>query len=131
MQEFEKRVFAVEALFAIAVYLVEGVPNRHATLLEFHLNQWQAVDQDRDIVAVGMATRLLKLLDHLHLVASKVPLIEQVDVLNPTVIEYEVVDVVVVNLPSLINGTFACFVEKGFHEAQPLSIGKLHVVQGL
>ena len=78
-----------------------------------------------------MATRLFKLLDHLHLVASKVRFIEQVDVLNPTIIEHEVVDVVVVNLPSLIDDPFAWLIEKRLHEAQPLSVGKLHVVQGL
>ncbi len=78
-----------------------------------------------------MCASLLELLDHLHLVAGDVFLVEQVDVLDVPVIENEVVDVVIVDLAGLIDDAFARFVEIGFDESQPFAIRELHVVQGL
>jgi hypothetical protein len=83
----EQGLLAVEALLAVAVHLVEGLADGHAALLQLHLHQRQAIDQDGHVVAVGVAARLLELLDHLHLVAGDVLLVQQIDVLDAPVVK--------------------------------------------
>ena len=60
----------VEAFFAVAVDLVEGFADGDAPFFDFDLHQGQPVDQDGDIVAIGLAPCLGKLFDDLHFVAG-------------------------------------------------------------
>ena len=113
------------------MHLIKGLANRNAASFQFHLNQRQSVDQNRDIVAVGMAAGLFELPDHLQLVASQILFIQQLDVLDAAIVEHKIVDIVIVNLAGFIDAAFARFIEKSLHEAQPLAIGELHVVQRL
>ena len=61
LQVLEEGVVGIQALFAVAVYLVEGLPKGNAPFLQFHLHQGEAVDKNGDIVAVGMGAFLFKL----------------------------------------------------------------------
>ena len=54
LQVFKQGVIAVKAFLAVTVYLVKGFTNRHAALFEFDLHQWQAVDQNRNIITVSV-----------------------------------------------------------------------------
>ena len=65
LQILEQGMLAVEALFAVAMYLVKGLANGYTASFQFHLHHGQSIDQNGDIVAIGMAPSLLKLLDDL------------------------------------------------------------------
>ena len=100
-------MFAVEAFLAIAVYLIEGFTNGHATFLQLDLYHGQAIDQNCNVIAVGMGAVLFKLLDHLQFVARHVLLIDQIDVLDAPVVKNEVINVVIVDLAGLIDNAVA------------------------
>jgi hypothetical protein len=76
-----------EAVALVAVDLVEGLADVHATALEFDVHHRQAVDQHGHIEAGGTrACRAhcwcLVLIDHLQSVVVDVGLVDQVDVLG-------------------------------------------------
>ena len=131
LQVFEQRIPAVEALLAIAVDLVEGFTDRHPALFQLHLHQRQAIDENRHIIAVGMAACLLELADDLAGVSQHVLFIEQVDVLDMAIVKNEIVDVVIVDLAGLFHDVVARAIQVGFHEARPFGVGELDVVQCL
>ena len=54
LQILEQGMQAVKALLAVAVHLVKGFTNCHSALLQFHLHQRQAVDQNGHVIAIGM-----------------------------------------------------------------------------
>ena len=131
LQKLEQRIRAVEALFAVAVHLVEGLANGHTALLQFHLHQRQAVDQNRHVIAVGLRARLLKLLDDLHLVAGNVLFVQQIDVLDAPIVKHKVVDVVVVHLAGLFDNAIAGLVQPALYKALPFHIRELHGIERL
>src|SRR5690554_5731634 len=131
LQVLEQRVVTVEALLAVAVHLVERLTDGHTTALELHLHQRQTVDQNGDVVTVGMAASLLELLDHLQLVAGQVGLVHQVNILDTTIVKHEVVDIVIVDLAGLVDDALAGPVQIGFDKTQPFTVAKLHLVQDL
>ena len=78
-----------------------------------------------------MAALLLKLLDHLQLVAGNVLFVEQVDVLDAAIVKHKVQHIVVMHLACLVHDAFAGLIQPITHKALPLPIRKLHVVQRL
>ena len=48
--------------------LIEGLTDGDPSALELNVHQWKAIDEDGHIIAVGVASCLLHLVDHLHLV---------------------------------------------------------------
>ena len=106
LQEFEQRIFAVEALFAVTVHLIECFTHRHTALFQFNLHQRQAVYQHGNIIAVCMRARLLKLVDNLHMVAGKVFLVQQINVFQTAIIKSEIVNMVVVDFAGFIGNVF-------------------------
>ena len=122
-------MLTVEAFLAVPMHLVEGLTNRHAALFQLHLHQRQTIDQNRHVIAVGVTASLLKLFDHLHLVAGDVFLVQQVNVLDAPIVKNKVVNVIVVNLAGFLDDAVAGFVQKRFHKAKPLAISQLHAIQ--
>ena len=106
LQEFEQRIFAVEALFAVTVHLIECFTHRHAALFQFDLHQRQAVYQHGNVIAVCMRARLLKLVDNLHMVAGKVFLVQQINVFQTAVIKSEIINMVVVDFAGFVGNIF-------------------------
>ena len=98
---------AVKALFAVTMHLIEGFTNRHTAFLQLHVDQGQTIDQNRHIVAVGVAARLLKLLDYLHLVAGNVLFIQQVDVLNMAIVKHKIMNIVIMDFAGFIDDAVA------------------------
>ena len=64
----------------ISVDLPECLFELQSAALEFDLNQRQAVDQKRDIVAIGIGAGHGGLIGHLVLVLAPVNLVDQLDV---------------------------------------------------
>ncbi len=109
--------------------LVKRFAYGDSSLLELHLHQWQAVDEDRHIVAVGMGARLLKLPDDLYFVAYDVGFVQEVDVLDASIIEGEVVDVVVVYLACFVHHVLSRSIEILLDKPPPFIIGELHIIK--
>lgn len=107
LEVLEERTVRFEALLAVTVDLVERLPNGAAALFQLDLHQRQPVHKDGHIVAVRVRSGLLELLDDLYLVAADVTLIDEIDVLNPAVIEDEIEDVVVMELAGFVRHAVA------------------------
>ena len=119
-----ERIFGIKALLTVAMHLIKCLADRHTALLQLHLHHGQAIHENGHIIAVGMAARLLKLLDDLQLVVEHIFLIEQVNILNVATIEDEVVDVVVVDFSSLVRAIFTGRIEVLLDEALPGIFGQ-------
>ena len=76
LQIFIKRMLAVKALLAIAMNLVKGLANGNTAFFQLYLYQRQAVDQNGNVIAIGMRSGLFKLLNHLHFIAGNMVLVQ-------------------------------------------------------
>ena len=94
-------------------------------------NTYLQIDQNGHIVAVGMAAALLKLADHLHLVAGDVGFIHQVDVLNAAIVEGEVVDIVIVQLAGFIHQAVTGPVQVFLHKPSPFPLAEFDLIERL
>ena len=131
LHELEQRTVAVEAFPAVAMHLIEGFANGHTAFFQLHMDQWQSVDQNGDIVAVGVTAGLFELTDHLQLVAAECLFVDEVDVLNAAIIEDKVEHMVVVNFSSFVDDGFVGAIEVGIDESSPFVVGEADVVEGL
>ena len=131
LQVFKQGVIAVKAFLAVTVYLVKGFTNRHAALFEFDLHQWQAVDQNCDIIAVSVWAGLFKLLNDLHLIAQQVLFIYQIDVFQTTVIKREITDIVDMDFTGFIQAAVTGAVEILLCETPPFTFVKHHTIKTL
>ena len=113
------------------MYLVESLTNRYTTFFQFNLYQRQAIDQNGDIVAIGVRACLFKLLDDLHFIAKDVFSIQQIDILNTAIVEDEIMNIIIMNLAGLFNNAIAGLVHPGFHKATPFSLQELYIVKVL
>ena len=102
--------------------LVKCLADGYAAPLQLDLHHRQTVHQNRHIIAVGMRASLLKLLDHLQLVAGLVAFVDQMDVLNPAIVKDKIMDVVILDLAGFVDDAFAGPVQIGLDEARPLDI---------
>ena len=78
-----------------------------------------------------MAASLLKLLDHLNFVAGDVVFIQQINVLNATIVKDKVVNIVIVDFAGFIQNGVTRLIQISLHKTPPLTLGKLHVIQRL
>ena len=69
-----------------------------------------------------MRPRLFELFDDLHFVAGNVALVEKVNVLDAAIVEYEIVDVIVMDLAGLVDDPVAWAVQIGDNETRPFRI---------
>ena len=76
----EQPAVGPEALALVADDLVEGLLQLQSAALQLHLHHGQAVAQDGDIVAVGVAAHIGHLLGHLPAVGRRVATIEEAHV---------------------------------------------------
>ena len=53
-----------------------------------------------------MRARLLELINHLHMVARQILLVEQINILNPAVIKHKIINIVVMHLARFLNHIF-------------------------
>ena len=95
------------------------------------MNQRQAVDQDRHVVAVRVRARDLVLVDDLQSVVVDVLLVDQADVLRGAVVALEDLDVVLLNPRGLLDDPLVLAGDLLREEALPLAVGELDFVQRL
>lgn len=63
---------AIEIFFTITRDLIKRLADGDAAFFKLNLYQRQAIDQNGDIIAIGMAAYLLKLFDDLALIVGNV-----------------------------------------------------------
>ena len=122
-----------ERITLVAVDLVECLPDGHPAPLQFHMNQWKAVDQNRHIVAIIMprTVRLLHLIlvDDLQAVVMDVLLVDQRDIFGTAVIPVQHLHVIFLNLPGLFGNVLVGVGNYITEKLPPLRIRKPVVVQ--
>ena len=122
-----------ERIPLIAVDLVERLPDGHPAPLQFHMNQWKAVDQNRHIIAVIMPCAVclfyLILVDDLQAVVMDVLFVDQCDIFGTAIIPVQHLHIVFLNLPGLFGNVLVGVGNHITKELPPLRIGKLVVVQ--
>ena len=120
MEIFEEGAVGIETLFAVAVHLIEGFADVDATFFQFHLHHGDAVDQYRHIVAICHGAFLFKLVDDLQAVAAHIVFVHEIDVLQMSVVELEVADVIDLHSSGLFDGGRPGFVEILHEKSLPL-----------
>jgi len=99
------------------------------------MNYWEAVDQDRYIIAVTMPSSIVLadsvLIDDLQKIVMDILLIDQGDVLGGTVIPLQDLDEVLLDLPGLLDDMVIRIRQGILKEPVPLGIGEGIAVHGL
>lgn len=121
-----------EGVALVAADLVEGVADGDSAPFEFDVDQGQSVDQDCHVVAVrARGGRGLVLVDDLQRVSVHVLLIDEVDVLRLTVVADQVLDVVLLDAPRLLDDAVARGPDGRLEEPLPLVLAEPVVVEVL
>ena len=122
-----------ERIPLIAVDLVERLPDGHPAPLQFHMNQWKAVDQNRHIIAVIMPCAIclfyLILVDDLQAVVMDVLFVDQCDIFGTAIIPVQYLHIIFLNLPGFFGNVLVGVGNYITEKLPPLRIGKLVVVQ--
>ena len=122
-----------ERIPLIAVDLVERLPDGHPAPLQFHMNQWKAVDQNRHIIAVIMPCAIclfyLILVDDLQAVVMDVLFVDQCDIFGTAIIPVQYLHIIFLNLPGLFGNMLVGVGNYITEKLPPLCIRKLVVVQ--
>ena len=97
------------------------------------MNQWKAVDQNRNIVAVIMPCAVclfyLILIDDLQAVVVDVLFVDQRDIFGTAIIPVQYLHIIFLNLPGLFRNMLVGVGNYITEKLPPLRIGKLVVVQ--
>ena len=131
LDEVEHSSSCPERVAQIAVDLVEGFLDGDASLLQFDVDQGQAVHQNGDIIAVlECATLLHILVGDLQTVVVDVLLVDESDVLRFSAVEREGQDVAFAlqHLGLVLNGHL--LVRNHGKQPGPLAVAQLDAVQG-
>ena len=122
-----------ERIPLIAVDLVERLPDGHPAPLQFHMNQWKAVDQNRHIIAVIMPCAIclfyLILVDDLQAVVMDVLFVDQCDIFGTAIIPVQYLHIIFLNLPGLFGNMLVGVGNHITEKLLPFRIGKVVVVQ--
>ena len=113
------------------MHLIERFTDRHPALFQFNLHQRQAVDQNGDIISVGMGACLFKLLNDLQLVIANVRFVHQIDVLDTACIKNKIMDVIIMNFAGLVDQRIAGPVQVFGDKSRPFCICEGCVVEPL
>ena len=124
---------APERLSLIAVDLVEGFADGHATALQLHVDeQREAIDEDGHVVAVVTRAALGRVLvDDLQAVVVDISLVEDADISALAVVELESLHIVLLYQPSLFDDAIVLIGQDGGVEPPPLRVGKGDAVERL
>ena len=102
------------------MHLIEGFADADSSAFELHLHHGDAVDQEGDVVAICHRAFLLKLVDDLQAVAAHIVFVHEIDVLQMSVVEFEVADVIDLHSSGLFDGGRPGFVEILHEKTLPL-----------
>ena len=132
---FEEAAARPEGVALVAIDLIEGFLEVHATLLEFHVNKRQAVYKDGDIVAVGACAILYHILvDDLQAVTVDVVLVyefyvAEADSVLAAIKQRKDFDGVVLNGIGFLNYPVILVGEDHLEEQVPLAVGEFEVIE--
>ena len=98
----EKRITTVEALFGISVHLIECFADGDTASFQFNLYQWQTINQNCNVITIGLCPGLFKLRNNLQFISDNILFVCDIDVFNMSVVKNEIVNVVIVNLTGFI-----------------------------
>ena len=114
----------------IAVDLVEGFLQRHATTFQFAMHQRQAVDKDGHIITVGLGAAFGHVLvEHLNMVVVDVLLVDELHVLRSAVVAGDVDDFGALDAFGLVLDAHLGRGDMLLKELFPLLIRKSQMVQ--
>ena len=132
---FKEAAARPERIALVAVNLIEGFLEVHATLLEFNVHKWQAVYKDGDIVAVGACAILHYILvDDLQAVAVNVVLVYKLDIAEAdsvlaAVNQRKDLDGVVLDGIGFLNDSVILVGENHPEEEVPFAVGEFEVIE--
>ena len=132
----EQSAFGPKAVSLVAVDLVEGFADIHAAAFQLDVYEGQAVDQDGDVVAVGVGGTAfgfvdLVLVDHLQVVVVDVFLVQQADVFGAAVVTHQGLDVVFLDADGLFFDAVIGAGDVVIEKPGPFCIAELHIVEAL
>ena len=111
------------------MHLIEGFADADSSPFELHLHHGDAVDQEGDIVAICHRAFLLKLVDDLQAVAAHMVFVHEIDVLQSSVVELEIADVIYLHSSGLFDDGCPGFVEILQEKTLPLLVGEGEMVE--
>ena len=127
---FIKSACRPETVALVALDLIECLTNRNAASFELHMDQGQAVDKNRHIIArIVAAARFLILVHHLQTVVMYILFIKQGDVLARAVITVQNLYMIFLNRPCFGLNTLVHIGNGFFEESIPFPVRKCIVVQ--
>ena len=133
LHEFIQPAGRPEAIPLIAVDLVEGFPNGNAPALQLDMDQRQAVDQHRHIIAVIVGSAFLGrdgiLVDDLQIIIMDALLVNKLDIFAFPVIPAEHLHIVLLNQPGLFENAGVCVCQHLVPETLPFAVRKAIVIQ--
>ena len=133
LHEFIQPAGRPEAIPLIAVDLIEGFSNGNAPALQLDMDQRQAVDQHRHIIAIVMSCPLLCgdgiLVDDLQTVIMDALLVNKLNIFAFPVIPAEHLHIVLLNQPGLFENAGVGVCQHLVPETLPFAVRKAIVVQ--
>ena len=133
LHEFIQSAGCPEAVSLIAIDLVKRFPNGNAPALQLDMDEWQAVDQYRHIIAIVMSCPLLCgdgiLVDDLQTVIMDALLVNKLNIFAFPVIPAEHLHTVLLNQAGLFENAGVCVCQHLVPETLPFAVRKAIVVQ--
>ena len=121
---------APERLALVAVDLVEGLADGHAPPLQLHVDEREAIDEDRHIVAVVPRPALGGVLvDDLQTVVVDILFVKDTDVTLLAVVEEKGLHVVLLDEPRLLHDTIVLIGQDSIVESFPFSVSKGNAIE--
>ena len=117
-------------LSLVSVDLVKSFTDGHAPPLQLHVDEREAIDEDRHIVAVVPRTALGGVLvDDLQAVVVDILPVKDADVTLLTVVELEGLHIVLLYQPRLFNDAVVLIGQDGIVEPLPLGVSKGNAIE--
>ena len=126
---FEQATARPEAFALVPVDLVERFANIYAASLEFDVNKGQSVDENGHVIAIRSLSFCLVLVQHLQTVVMDVLLVDQLDVLEASIIAVQLLHAVFLDAEGLLHDACIGSGDVLLEEVLPLVVGELHVVE--
>ena len=133
LHEFIQSAGCPEAVSLIAIDLVKRFPNGNAPALQLDMDEWQAVDQYRHIIAIVMSCPLLCgdgiLVDDLQTVIMDALLVNKLNIFAFPVIPAEHLHIVLLNQAGLFENAGVGVCQHLVPETLPFAIRKAIAIQ--
>ena len=129
----EETATGPEGIPLITIDLIEGFAEGNAPALELNMHKGQAVDEDRNIVAIIMAGTLgladLILIDDLQDIVMDILLIDEENVLGHAVVPLQRLDIILLDFGSLLHDMVIRIGEGLGEKPLPFTVGKMIIIQ--